>query len=236
MAAFHVKNMEKLQFWLLVIAGFSGAVAQTDLHGKVFVFPTATATAHVILKPRLDKPLQNLSVCLRFGCDLTRAYSLFSYATKAKDNDFLLFKPKPGELNLYVGGELVTFKVPEGRDTSTGWVHVCASWESATGIAELWVNGNPLPRKGLKKGYSVSNQGVLVLGQEQDTPGGNFDINQSFVGEITDVYMWDTLLSPDEVNLAMNNGVLPHLILDWRTLSYETKDYVVIKPSLLPVY
>ncbi|KAM9114190.1 serum amyloid P-component-like [Pangshura tecta] len=231
-----MKNMEKLQFWLLVLAGFSGAIAQTDLHGKVFVFPKATATAHVILKPRLDKPLQNISVCLRFGCNLTRAYSLFSYTTKAKDNDFLLFKPNSGELRLYVGGELVTFKVPEGRDTSTGWVHVCASWESATGIAELWVNGSPLPRKGLKKGYSVSNQGVLVLGQEQDTPGGNFDINQSFVGEITDVYMWDTLLSPDDVSLAMNNKVLPPLILDWKTLSYEIKDYVVIKPSLLPVY
>ncbi|XP_053867412.1 serum amyloid P-component-like [Malaclemys terrapin pileata] len=228
--------MEKLQFWLLVLAGFSGAVAQTDLHGKVFVFPKASATAHVLLKPRLEQPLRNVSVCLRFGGDLTRAYSLFSYATKAMDNDFLLFKPKPGELRLYVGGELVTFKVPERTDTSTGWVHVCASWESATGIAELWVNGSPLPRKGLKKGYSVSNQGVLVLGQEQDTPGGGFDINQSFVGEITDVYMWDALLSPDEVSLAMSNGVLSHLILDWRTLSYETKDYVVIKPSLLPMY
>uniref|UniRef100_A0A8C4Y9G7 Pentraxin family member n=1 Tax=Gopherus evgoodei TaxID=1825980 RepID=A0A8C4Y9G7_9SAUR len=218
--------MEKLQFWLLVIAGFSGAVAQTDLHGKVFVFPKVTATAHVILKPRLAKPLWNVSVCLRFGCDLTRAYSLFSYATKAKDNDFLLFKPKPGSLSLYVGGEQVTFKVQKEQ----AQVHVCASWESATGIAELWVNGRPLPRKGLKKGYSVGNQGVLVLGQEQDTPGGKFDINQSFVGEITDVYMWDTLLSPDEVSLAMNNGVLPHVILDWRALSYETKDYVVIKP------
>ncbi|XP_038238881.1 serum amyloid P-component-like [Dermochelys coriacea] len=228
--------MEKLQLWLLILAGFSGAVAQTDLHGKVFVFPKASGTAHVILKPRLEQPLRNVTMCLRFGCDLTRAYSLFSYATKAKDNDFLLFKPKPGELSLYVGGELVTFKVPERTGTSSGWMHICASWESTTGIAELWVNGSPLPRKGLKKGYSVGTQGVLVLGQEQDTPGGGFDINQSFVGEITDVYMWDTLLSPDEVSLVMNNGVLSHLILDWRTLSYETKDYVVIKPSLLPVY
>ncbi|KAG6923324.1 amyloid P component, serum [Chelydra serpentina] len=189
------------------------------------------------MKPRLEQPLRNVTVCLRFGCDLTRAYSLFSYATKAKDNDFLLYKPKPGELSLYVGGELVTFKVPARTGTSAGWEHVCASWESATGIAELWVNGSPLPRRGLKKGYAVGAQGVLVLGQEQDTPGGGFDINQSFVGEITDVSMWDTLLSPEEVSLTMNNGkVLPHLILDWTTLSYEIKDYVIIKPSLLPVY
>ncbi|NXX63998.1 MPTX protein, partial [Scopus umbretta] len=100
----------------------------------------------------LEQPLQNFTVCLRSYTDLTRPYSLFSYATKAQDNEILLFKPKPGEYRLYVGGKFVTFHVPEGhRD----WEHVCASWESTTGIAGFWFNGKPWPRKGLQKGYTV---------------------------------------------------------------------------------
>ncbi|XP_067399089.1 serum amyloid P-component-like [Emydura macquarii macquarii] len=228
--------MEKQQLWLLILTGLLGAVAQTDLHGKVFVFPKASKTAHVILKPSLEQPLQNVTVCLRYFSDLDRTYSLFSYATKDKDNEILLFKPRPGECSLYIGGDVVTFKVPEKTGTSPGWEHVCASWESATGIAELWVNGNPLPRKGLKKGYSTGTQGVVILGQEQDSPGGGFNLNQSFVGEITDVYMWGALLSPQEVRLVMHNTVPPHHIFGWRTLSYEIKDYVVIKPNLFPLY
>lgn len=133
--------------------------------------------------------LQTFTMCLRYFTDLTRAFSLFSYATRARDNEILLYKDKPGELSLYVGGEPVTFKVPENKGTSTGWEHVYASWESATGIAELWVNGSPLPRKGLKKGYAINNQGVLIWAQDQDSFGGGFDAKLSFVGEIADVYM-----------------------------------------------
>uniref|UniRef100_A0A8C8RDB0 Pentraxin family member n=1 Tax=Pelusios castaneus TaxID=367368 RepID=A0A8C8RDB0_9SAUR len=228
--------MEKQQLLLLVFAGLLGAVTQTDLYGKVFVFPKETKTAHVVLKLRLEQPLQNIVVCLRYFTDLARPYSLFSYATKAQDNEILLFKPRPGELSLYIGWEQVTFKVPEKTGASPKWEHICSSWESATGVAELWVNGIPLPRKGLKKDYSIGAEGVIVLGQEQDSPGGGFDLNQSFVGELTDVYMWDTLLSRDEVRFVMHNSIQPHHILDWRNLSYEIKGYVVIKPSLFSVY
>ncbi|XP_039368859.1 serum amyloid P-component [Mauremys reevesii] len=224
--------MEKVQLWLLILAGLSGAVTQSDLYGQVFVFPKESADAHVILNMNNSGPLQTFTVCLRYFTDLTRSYSLFSYATRARDNEILLFKEKPGELILHVGGDLVTFKVPEGRDTSTGWVHVCASWESATGIAELWVNGSPLPRKGLKKGYSVSNQGVIILGQEQDSFGGGFDAKQSFVGEIADVYMWDRATPTAAMQAANDNSQLPTSIVGWGSLQYQIKGYVVLKPTL----
>ncbi|XP_024056632.2 serum amyloid P-component-like [Terrapene carolina triunguis] len=224
--------MEKLQLWLLILAGLSGAVARSDLYGQVFVFPKESADAHVILNMNNSGPLQTFSVCLRYFTDLTRPYSLFSYNTRARDNEILLFKEKPGELSLSVGGESVIFKVPENKGTSTGWEHVCASWESTTGIAELWMNGSPLPRKGLKKGYSVSDQGVLVLGQEQDTPGGRFDAKQSFVGEIADVYMWDRATPIAAMQAANDDSQLPPSIVGWGSLQYQIKGYVVLKPML----
>ncbi|XP_050785926.1 mucosal pentraxin-like [Gopherus flavomarginatus] len=224
--------MEKLQLWFLILAGLSGALTQSDLYGQVFVFPKESADAHVILNMNNSGPLQTVTVCLRYFTDLTRPYSLFSYATRARDNEILLFKEKPGELRLFVGGEVVTFKVPEGTGTSTEWVHVCASWESATGIAELWVNGSPLPRKGLKKGYSVSNQGVIVLGQEQDSFGGGFDAKQSFTGEIADVYMWDHATPTAVMQAANDDSQLPTSIVGWGNLHYQIKGYVVLKPML----
>ncbi|CAM2108116.1 unnamed protein product [Caretta caretta] len=138
-----VKNIEKLQLWLLVLAGLSGAVAQSDLCGQVFVFPKESADAHVILNMNNNGTLQTFTMCLRYFTDLTRAFSLFSYATRTRDNEILLYKDKPGELSL----------------------------------------------KGLKKGYAINNQGVLIWAQDQDSFGGGFDAKQSFVGEIADVYM-----------------------------------------------
>lgn len=183
----------------------------------------------MLLAARLEQPLRNFTVCLRSYTDLARPHSLFSYATKAQDNEILLFKPKPTEYRFYVGGKFVTFRVPEGRGD---WEHICAGWESATGVAEFWLNGKPWPRKGLQRGYAVGVEAAIVLGQEQDTFGGGFDFYNSFSGELTDVYLWDTALSPDKMRAAYLSLRLPPAMLAWSSLSYQVRGDVVVKARL----
>ncbi|XP_039569235.1 cell adhesion molecule 3-like isoform X3 [Passer montanus] len=204
----------------------------SDLYRKVFVFRKDPSDAFVVLQAQLEQPLRNFTVCLRSYTDLTRPHSLFSYATKAQDNEILLFKPKPEEYRFYVGGKFVTFRVPEGR---RDWEHVCASWESASGIAEFWLNGKPWPRKGLQRGYTVGATAAILLGQEQDSFGGGFDLYNSFSGELSDVYLWDTGLSPDKMRAAFLSLRLPPALLAWNSLSYEVKGDVVVKARLREV-
>ena len=42
--------------------------------------------------------------------------------------------------------------------------------------------------------------GVWIIGQEQDKVGGGFDVPQAFGGELTEVNVWDRVLSPAEIN------------------------------------
>lgn len=167
-------------------------------------------------------------MCFRAYSDLSRPHSLFSYNAQGKDNEILVFKERAGEYSLHIGKTKVTFKVAEVFPSPT---HICVTWESSTGIAEFWVNGKPLVKKGLKKGYSVAIQPKIVLGQEQDSYGGAFDVNQSFVGEIGDLYMWDSVLSAQQI-LSVRHGsyLLDPNVLDWSALDYESRGYVVIKP------
>ncbi|KAM6106599.1 LOW QUALITY PROTEIN: serum amyloid P-component [Pterocles gutturalis] len=217
--------MDWLPLWVTVLAGLSGIMAQEDLYRKV-LFRKDPSDAYVVLKANLERPLQNFTVCLRSYTDLARPHSLFSYATRAQDNE-IPFKPKPGEYRFYVGGKFVTFRVPEGRGD---WEHVCASWESDTGIAEFWLNGKPWPRKGLQRGYGGAEAAIL-LGQEQDAFGGGFDVYNSFSGELADVYLWDVGLSPNKMRAAYQSLRLPP-VLAWKSLSYEVKGDVVVKPQL----
>ena len=46
----------------------------------------------------------------------------------------------------------------------------------------------------------IPKGGVLVIGQEQDTPGGGFEDQQSFIGELTNVQLWDFVLPVHEIN------------------------------------
>ncbi|NXF53425.1 SAMP protein, partial [Oceanites oceanicus] len=198
-----------------------------DLEYEVFVFPQKTKDSHVLVTVKPEQPLQNFTLCLWSYTDLTRPYSLFSYATKAQDNEILLFKNNPSEYRFYVGGRFVSFNVPTSIAVSE---HVCASWESSTGIVGFWLNGKPWPRKGLQRGYAVGAEAAIVLGQEQDAFGGRFDAQQSFVGEISSVYMWDTGISTSGVLAAKYNNPSEAPIFGWRNFPYKIVGEVYLKP------
>uniref|UniRef100_A0ABM5F4V8 Pentraxin family member n=1 Tax=Pogona vitticeps TaxID=103695 RepID=A0ABM5F4V8_9SAUR len=219
---------------LLILAGLLGSSANKDLQNKVFVFPTASNSAAVFLKAPLQQPLTGFTVCLRSYTLLTRGYGLFSYATRRSHNELLLYKLSPNQYSLYVGAYSVTFNLPEKQGSKSNWEHICVSWDSATGLVELWVDDRLLPRVGLKKGYSINPEASIVLGQDQDSFGGGFATKESFVGEMKDVYMWDRVLTADEVNLVWNGHNVNSSLINWRSLNYETRGYVVLKPFLFP--
>ncbi|CAI9605838.1 unnamed protein product [Staurois parvus] len=141
------------------------------LESKVFVFPKETSTAHVILRPEITRPLQEVSVCLRSYTDLSRPYTPFSLATPGKDNAFLIYLQPPKTCSVYINQEVTHFKTDS---ESLDWRHICVTWDSNTGVVQLWVNGKLYPRRVSMKGSSIAPKTSIVLGQEQDCFGGGF--------------------------------------------------------------
>lgn len=50
--------------------------------------------------------------------------------------------------------------------------------------------------------------GALVLGQDQDQRGEGFNPVESFVGSISQLNIWDRVLTPQQVNLVIGVSVL----------------------------
>ncbi|MBZ3891129.1 C-reactive protein [Sciurus carolinensis] len=225
--------MEKLLWCFLVWISFSNAFGQKDMSKKAFVFPKESDNSYVSLKAELKKPLKAFTLCFHIYTELakTRGYSIFSYATKKQFNDILVFWSFGRGYLISVGGPEIFFNVPEVTMTP---VHICVNWESITGIVELWVDGKPRVRKSLNKGYSVGTEAIIILGQDQDSFGGGFDANQSLVGDLGDVNMWDFVLTPDQINMVYVGGTFSPNVLDWRALKYEAHGEVFIKPQLWP--
>ncbi|XP_014703803.3 C-reactive protein [Equus asinus] len=221
--------MQKLLLCFLIVISLSSAFSQRDMSKQAFVFPKESGNSYVSLTAELRKPLTAFTVCLQAYTDLTRDYSLFSYATKKQNNEILLFKGQKGAYSVSVGGADVFFKLPE---RSPAPMHFCVTWESHSGITELWVDGKPMVRKSLKKGYNVETDASIILGQEQDSFAGGFDKGQSFVGDIGDVNMWDFVLSPDEINNVYQGSVFSPNVIDWQELKYKAYGEVFIKPQL----
>ena len=89
------------------------------------------------------------------------------------------------------------------------WNHICASWENKLGSWKLYKNGF-LASSGiwLQAGRVIRSGGSLTLAQEQDSPGGRFDKDQCFIGMLTNVNVWNYVLSTAQIK-QMSKVCLP---------------------------
>ncbi|XP_026545517.1 C-reactive protein-like [Notechis scutatus] len=217
-------------FLLFLLACFTQAAPRKNLQDQVFLFPKRSTGSYVLLKPSQNREMERFTVCLSFYSDLPNPhFGLFSASSRAHDNEILIFKLADG-YEVSLRNQPVVFKVPKEK-TNQAWEDVCMAWDSATGILQLWLNRVPLPRKVVAKGYRIQGDLVILLGQDQDSYGGSLDLNQAFEGELGNVYLWETVLSADQMKgFQRQEDSTP--LLDWLDLSYEIKGEVMVVPSL----
>ncbi|XP_036931786.1 serum amyloid P-component-like [Acanthopagrus latus] len=215
----------KMVLMLLAMLTVCSAVPQ-DLYGKMFIFPQETNTAHVRLTTS-RQDLRNVTVCLRSFTDLRRGHSLFSLATPSVDNDFQIYKDDAhDQMNLHVRNHYVYF-AGQNYKLNT-WHSLCSTWDSASGLAQLWLDGKPSSWK-LSSKSSINGPIIIVLGQEQDTHGGGFVLMESFAGMLSDVHMWDYTISPCEIQNYMDDlSFPPGNVLNWRALEFQIIGTVLI--------
>uniref|UniRef100_UPI0037E8D713 C-reactive protein-like n=1 Tax=Semicossyphus pulcher TaxID=241346 RepID=UPI0037E8D713 len=221
-----------MKFLSLLVMLTACAASPQDLSGKMFTFPQQSNRAHV----RLNTSIQDLStvtVCHRSFTDLMRDHALFSLATPSNVNGFLVFwDAAKKEMEAHIKDRAAEFV---GKDYKLNmWHSICTTWDSTTGIAQLWFDGQPSIRKYTSSGSGIQGTPIIILGQEQDSHGGGFDLKQSFFGMMTDVHMWDHILSPCEIHNYMDNlNFTPGNALNWRALEFQIFDRVLIEDQIM---
>ncbi|XP_059195246.1 serum amyloid P-component-like [Centropristis striata] len=217
-------KMEKLLL-LMVVFATCNAEPQ-DLTGKVFVFPKESTKDHVKLLTSKTE-FNAVTVCLRFQTDLTRNYALFSLSTPTHNNEFVIFKTNSGDvLRIHARDPFAEFLSLSFVPNT--WHAMCATWSSDKGIAQLWLDGKPTIRRFIQTG-AITGAPITILGQEQDSYGGGFDANQSFLGMITKVHMWDSVIPASQIKRYMEDKhFTPGNVFNWRALDFEITGQVVV--------
>ncbi|XP_078059604.1 C-reactive protein-like [Mustelus asterias] len=220
--------MKTFILFALVVCVYQPVSAGYGFAGKSLIFSTKTDNSYVRLYPSRWPSLSAFTLCLRAASEESRGYGLFSYATPRTYNELLIWSSNE-ELCLYLGGTIVKFSLPKMNALLR---HICVTWESEEGLVTFWVNGERTVQKAGKKGGTVLGGGSIILGQEQDSVGGAFDIRQSFVGEITDVNMWNHVLPACKIK-AVSQGYYSAEgnIIDWAKIHFTVKGKVKIKNS-----
>ena len=130
--------------------------------------------------------------------------TVISYATnevdKVQDNAITL--QDYAAFNLFINNQTVYtgLKANDGQ-----WHHVAVTWESAGGTWYSYKDGVEIRRysAAFQQGEVITGGGVLILGQEQDELGGGFNTQESFLGDVSQMNVFDYALSANDIyNLA----------------------------------
>ncbi|KAL2086611.1 hypothetical protein ACEWY4_017670 [Coilia grayii] len=123
------------------------------------------------------------------------------------------------------------FAIPQAELNS--WNSVCATWDSITGLSQVWVNGKPGSRKFIFKGGSLAGTPIIVIGHDQDSYGGGFNKDEALIGQLTDVHMWDHVIAPCEINnFSENKKFQGGNLINWQAVNYAMYGNVVVENQI----
>ena len=129
------------------------------------------------------------------------------------------------------GGWGAECRLPAGAYNDGEWVHIVCTYDSATDIASIYVNGE-LPANGAynpKTGITGPNgycQGVNNVDAPLSSRGGQ----ENFDGVLDEVAIWDHALTPDEVMAVFQSG--PGASVDARPFAIIDIDYASAENTL----
>ncbi|KAJ8371053.1 hypothetical protein SKAU_G00110810 [Synaphobranchus kaupii] len=155
--------------------------------------------------------LHSFTACMHIRTHPAAIQTVLSYSTASHDNELTI--TVGNEVGLWIGNEFVNFP---HNFRSRDWGNYCLTWASHTGGAELWINGLVGEEQYLRSHYELQPGGTLVLGKDQDGFLGISD-SDAFVGQMTDVNVWDYVLSSSEIRdqMSCRHNILRGNVLSW---------------------
>ncbi|CAH3118592.1 unnamed protein product [Pocillopora meandrina] len=203
---------------------------EKQVAGYSLQFPRKGTSDYVIITRGLPN-LSAVTVCLWIKtADTGNEGTPLSYVMSGGRNELIINDYR--NLRIYInnhGSGSTSVSANDGK-----WHHICLTWENTAGSWKLFRDGSVAASgKSFQTGYVIRANGALVLGQEQDSKGGSFDANQSFIGEMTGVNIWDHVLKDQEI-ARMSKSCLTGTgnVFQWREFKAHIKGSVkIIKPS-----
>ena len=111
------------------------------------------------------------------------------------------------------------------------WNHLCWSYSSSTGMTVLYFNGKLAGNiRQAEKGHTIKSyedpsDSSFIIGQEMDDIDDGFDSEQMFLGELTELNMWDRVLENVTIkHLSECKDVGNGNMISWRKENFKFFD------------
>ncbi|XP_038126969.1 adhesion G-protein coupled receptor D2 isoform X2 [Cyprinodon tularosa] len=174
--------------------------------------------------------LSSVSVCVRvqWYTEWSDASTVFSYAAPVLNNEFQLRGQVDMKghihLALIIHGKHFPYKASFANDGA--WHHICATWSRISNSWAIYVDGEKRDMGyGTDMDRDIHGDGIFILGQDQDSFGGNF--TEPFFGNITDLNVWNISLESRHVRaLNLCSTMIKEKFFSWNLSLIHNHDVV----------
>ncbi|NXR08919.1 CBX6 protein, partial [Semnornis frantzii] len=144
----------------------------------------------------------------------------FSYSVPSQANEIVLMEWGSNPLELLINDKVAQLPLSL-KDKA--WHHICVAWTTRDGKWSAYQDGEQRGAgENLASWHAIRPQGIIILGQEQDSLGGSFDATQAFTGELAQFGVWDHMLAPAEIlGLANCTSHLQGNVIQWDEQAVE---------------
>ncbi|XP_066836676.1 adhesion G-protein coupled receptor D2 isoform X2 [Anser cygnoides] len=202
----------------------------------VLVFKDKTDTKYVkVLSDFPELPAVTACAHLQWDTRTQEIATIFSYAVPAFINEFQLrgFVDEEGFVRfaLIVHGHHSPY-LPVFRADGQ-WHHFCVTWQQENGTWAIYADGkrrasaSGLCAAGLAAPQAIYGQGTFIIGQDQDSLGGTFRAKESFSGNITDLHIWQKVLSAEQIEKVRSCWMVEQeLVFGWSSNALEVESTI----------
>uniref|UniRef100_A0A8C4UNW3 Adhesion G protein-coupled receptor D2 n=1 Tax=Falco tinnunculus TaxID=100819 RepID=A0A8C4UNW3_FALTI len=207
-----------------------------DHIAPVLIFGDKTDTKYVkVLSDFPGLPAVTACAHLQWDTRTQEIATIFSYAVPAFINEFQVrgFVDEEGFVRfaLIVHGHHSPY-LPVFRADGQ-WHHFCVTWQQENGTWAIYADGkrrasaSGLCAVGPSSPQAIYGQGTLIIGQDQDSLGGTFREKESFSGNITDLHIWQKVLSVEQIEKVRSCWVVEQdLVFGWSSNALEIENSV----------
>ncbi|XP_017288668.1 sushi, von Willebrand factor type A, EGF and pentraxin domain-containing protein 1 isoform X3 [Kryptolebias marmoratus] len=191
------------------LPGFNGTRCETEMSSAFNLDFEVSGIHDYVMMDGVMPALTEITCTFWMRSTDTNNYGTpVSYAVEGSDNAFLLIDYNGWVL--YVNGKE---RITDCPAVNTGqWFHIGVSWRSWDGDWRIYINGRPSDGgKDLSVGTTIPGGGALVLGQDQDQKGEGFNPVESFVGSISQLNIWDRVLTPQQIRVLASSCPASHV-------------------------
>uniref|UniRef100_A0A667YGD8 Neuronal pentraxin receptor a n=1 Tax=Myripristis murdjan TaxID=586833 RepID=A0A667YGD8_9TELE len=192
-------------------------------------FPSRTNYMYAVLRHPIPELLA-FTVCLWLRPAEGGIGTPLSYAVPEQPNELVLLQGLHTPTELLVNDKVAQLPLNLSRGS---WQHICVSWNQKGGAWQAYQGGKLRGEgHGLAPGHHIRPGGMLILGQEQDSLGGGFDSSQALVGELSQVGLWDRVLTSNQVaSLARCGRVTQGSVAPWTERAVEVSGGATKEPG-----